>query len=82
MAALWPVLTREAGLSAIEEDPFTFCDVTLQPDGIVFMLMHLMSRCTAETQPMYAPYGFIDMASGLDFHCEAQMEGDTDVGVS
>ena len=44
VAALWPNLARDAGFTAIEVVPFTFCDVTLRPDGIAFMLMHLMSR--------------------------------------
>lgn len=48
VAALWPRLTREAGFCAIEVEPFTYCDVTLRPDGIAFMLMHLMSRYAAE----------------------------------
>ncbi|EEB85858.1 methyltransferase domain-containing protein [Roseobacter sp. GAI101] len=52
VAALWPRLTREAGFSAIEVEPFTFCDVTLRPDGIAFMLMHLMSRYTSENGHM------------------------------
>ena len=48
VAALWPRLAREAGFLAIEIEPFTFCDVTLRPDGIAFMLMHLMSRYAVE----------------------------------
>ncbi len=48
VAALWPGLTRDAGFTAIEVEPFTFCDVTLRPDGIAFMLMHLMSRYATE----------------------------------
>jgi len=48
IAALWPSLTRDAGFAAIEVAPFTFCDVTLRPDSIAFMLMHLMSRYAAE----------------------------------
>ncbi len=47
-AGLWPNLTRDAGFGAIEVVPFTFCDVTLRPDGIAFMLMHLMSRYAVE----------------------------------
>lgn len=47
-AGLWPSLTRDAGFAAIEVVPFTFCDVTLRPDGIAFMLMHLMSRYAVE----------------------------------
>lgn len=52
VAALWPRLTHDAGFSAIEVEPFTFCDVTLRPDGIAFMLMHLMSRYAAENGHM------------------------------
>lgn len=52
VAALWPKLTQNAGFSAIEVEPFTFCDVTLRPDGIAFMLMHLMSRYAAENGHM------------------------------
>lgn len=52
VAALWPKLTQDAGFSAIEVDPFTFCDVTLRPDGIAFMLMHLMSRYAAQNGHM------------------------------
>ncbi len=48
VAALWPCLAREAGFTAIDVAPFTFCDVTLRPDGIAFMLMHLMSRYASE----------------------------------
>jgi arsenite methyltransferase len=48
VAALWPRLTRNAGFAIVEVVPFTFCDVTLRPDGIAFMLMHLMSRYAAE----------------------------------
>lgn len=44
VAALWPSMTQSAGFAAIEVAPFTFCDFTLRPDGIAFMLMHLMSR--------------------------------------
>lgn len=52
VAALWPTLAREAGFTAIEIEPFTFCDVTLKPDGIAFMLMHLMKRYAAENGHM------------------------------
>lgn len=52
VAALWPSLTREVGFAAIEVEPFAFCDVTLRPDGIAFMLMHLMSRYAAENGHM------------------------------
>ena len=48
IAALWPRLTRESGFVAIEVEPFTFCDTVLRPDGIAFMLMHLMSRYAAD----------------------------------
>ncbi len=48
VAAFWPKLARDAGFTAIEIEPFTFCDVTLRPDGIAFMLMHLMSRYASE----------------------------------
>lgn len=50
VAALWPYLARETGFVAIEVEPFTFCDVTLRPDGIAFMLMHLMSRYAVENK--------------------------------
>lgn len=52
VAALWPSLTRDAGFAAIEVAPFTFCDVTLRPDGIAFMLMHLMSRYASQNGHM------------------------------
>ena len=52
VAALWPKLVRHAGFAAIEVEPFTFCDVTLRPDGIAFMLMHLMSRYAFENGHM------------------------------
>jgi ubiquinone/menaquinone biosynthesis C-methylase UbiE len=52
VAALWPGLVREAGFAAVEIEPFTFCDVTLRPDGIAFMLLHLMSRYAAENGHM------------------------------
>lgn len=48
VAARWSKLTQDAGFTAIEIEPFTFCDVTLRPDGIAFMLMHLMSRYAAQ----------------------------------
>lgn len=48
VAALWPRLARDAGFVAIEVEPFTFCDTTLRPDGIAFMLLHLMSQYAAE----------------------------------
>jgi len=48
VAALWPSLARDAGFVAIDVEPFTFSDVTLRPDGIVFMLLHLMSQYGAE----------------------------------
>ena len=48
VSALWPTLTRQAGFGSIEVEPFTYCDVTLRPDGIAFMLMHLMSRYASE----------------------------------
>jgi arsenite methyltransferase len=44
VASLWPGLARDAGFAAVEIEPFTFCDTTLRPDGIAFMLLHLMSR--------------------------------------
>ena len=52
VAALWSKLTRDAGFTAIELEPFTFCDTTMRPDGIAFMLMHLMSRYAAENDHM------------------------------
>ena len=52
VAALWPGLAREAGFAAVEVEPFTFCDVTLRPDGIAFMLLHLMSRYAVENGHM------------------------------
>jgi len=54
VAALWSSITRDAGFTAIEVEPFTFCDVTLRPDGIAFMLMHLMSRYAADNGHMAA----------------------------
>lgn len=54
VAAIWPSITKDAGFVAIEVVPFTFCDVTLRPDGIAFMLMHLMSRYAAENGHMSA----------------------------
>ncbi|WP_342076709.1 methyltransferase domain-containing protein [Yoonia sp. SS1-5] len=48
VAALWPRFVRDAGFVAVEVEPFTFCDTTLRPDGIAFMLLHLMSRYAAE----------------------------------
>lgn len=48
VAALWPRFARDSGFVAVEVKPFTFCDVTLRPDGIAFMLLHLMSRYAAE----------------------------------
>jgi len=54
VAALWPKQTQHAGFAAIEVEPFTFCDVTLRPDGIAFMLMHLMSRYAAENDHVMA----------------------------
>ena len=45
-------MTRDAGFTAIELEPFTFCDTTMRPDGIAFMLMHLMSRYAAENDHM------------------------------
>ncbi len=48
VAALWPTLSRQAGFGSIAVEPFTYCDVTLRPDGIAFMLMHLMSRYASE----------------------------------
>jgi len=52
VAALWSSLARDAGFTAVEIEPFTFCDVTLRPDGIAFMLMHLMSRYAADNGHM------------------------------
>ncbi|WP_370212466.1 methyltransferase domain-containing protein [Roseovarius sp.] len=54
VAAHWPRLTREAGFVAVEVEPFTFTDTTLRPDGIAFMLLHLMSRYAAENGHMHA----------------------------
>lgn len=44
VAALWPRLARNAGFIAVDVEPLTFCDVTLRPDGIAFMLLNLMSK--------------------------------------
>jgi arsenite methyltransferase len=52
VAALWSALCRDAGFSTIEIEPFTFCDVTLRPDGIAFMGLHLMSRYASENGHM------------------------------
>lgn len=54
VAALWSALARDAGFVAIEVEPFTFSDTTLRPDGIAFMLLHLMSRYAAENGHMSA----------------------------
>ncbi|WP_300033563.1 methyltransferase domain-containing protein [uncultured Roseobacter sp.] len=54
VAARWSGLMRDAGFAAPEIRPFTFCDVTMRPDGIAFMLMHLMSRYAAENGHMPA----------------------------
>ncbi len=54
VAALWPRLARDAGFVGIEVEPFTFTDVTLRPDGIAFMLLHLMSRYAAQNGHMSA----------------------------
>jgi arsenite methyltransferase len=43
-AAPWSSLPRAAGFAGIEVAPLAFCDVTLRPDDIAFMLRHLMSR--------------------------------------
>lgn len=47
VAALWPGLMRNAGFLVEEIRPVTFSDHTLKPDGLAFMLMHLMSRYAA-----------------------------------
>lgn len=52
VAAVWPRLVREAGFVGVEVEPFTFCDTTLRPDGIAFMLLHLMSRYAAQNGHM------------------------------
>ena len=52
VAALWPLLVKNTGFVAVEVEPFTFCDTTLRPDGIAFMLLHLMSRYAAENGHM------------------------------
>lgn len=52
VAARWSNLAQDAGFTAIEVVPFTFCDVTLRPDGLAFMLMHLMSGYAAENGHM------------------------------
>lgn len=54
VAAHWPRFARDAGFDAVEVEPFTFCDVTLRPDGIAFMLLHLMSRYAVENGHMSA----------------------------
>ncbi|WP_298839867.1 methyltransferase domain-containing protein [uncultured Roseobacter sp.] len=54
VAARWPELMRYGGFAAAEIEPFTFCDVTMRPDGIAFMLMHLMSRYASENGHMPA----------------------------
>ncbi|MEM9603046.1 MAG: methyltransferase domain-containing protein [Pseudomonadota bacterium] len=48
VAAQWSEWVRSAGFKAVSIEPFTYCDVTLRPDGIAFMLMHLMSRYALE----------------------------------
>ncbi|MBW4707136.1 methyltransferase domain-containing protein [Roseobacter sp. YSTF-M11] len=52
VAALWPRLVRNAGFVAVEVKPFTFADVTLRPDGVAFMLLHLMSSYASENGHM------------------------------
>ncbi|WP_299621753.1 methyltransferase domain-containing protein [uncultured Tateyamaria sp.] len=52
VAALWTTLAKDAGFVGHEVHPFTFCDTTLRPDGIAFMLLHLMSRYAAENGHM------------------------------
>ena len=52
VAALWPLLAKDAGFVTVEVEPFTFCDTTLRPDGIAFMLLHLMSRYATENGHM------------------------------
>ena len=52
VAALWPGLTREAGFIAVDVEPFTFCDVTLRPDGIAHMMMIIMSRYAVDNNFM------------------------------
>ncbi|MGB0852449.1 MAG: methyltransferase domain-containing protein [Pikeienuella sp.] len=54
VARLWPRLTKDAGFTGVEIEPFTFCDTTLRPDGIAFMLMHLMSRYASDNGHMPA----------------------------
>ena len=48
VAALWSRLCADAGFSAVEVEPFTFCDTSLKPDGLAFMLLHLMSRYASD----------------------------------
>ncbi len=52
VAALWPRLAQDTGFVAVEIEPFTFCDTTLRPDGIAFMLLHLMSQYAADNGHM------------------------------
>lgn len=54
VAAHWARFAGDAGFVAVEVEPFTFCDVTLRPDGVAFMLLHLMSRYAAENGHMSA----------------------------
>lgn len=54
VSALWSHLVRSAGFVSVEVEPFTYCDTTLRPDGIAFMLLHLMSRYAADNGHMTA----------------------------
>ena len=48
VAAHFPNFARKAGFVSPQIVPFTYCDNTLRPDGIAFMLLHLMSRYAVE----------------------------------
>jgi ubiquinone/menaquinone biosynthesis C-methylase UbiE len=48
VAALWPRLVRDAGFGSVDVTPFTYCDVTLRPDGLANMALNLMSRYASQ----------------------------------
>lgn len=67
VAALWSGLCADAGFSAVEMEPFTICDTSLKPDGLAFMLLHLMSRyaCDNDHVPQEDAQAWFDEQVGL-----------------
>lgn len=67
VAALWSGLCENAGLSAVEVKPFTICDINLRPDGLAFMLLHLMSRYASDNghMPVEETQAWFDEQIGL-----------------